>query len=164
MRIGKIIIYTDGSCIGNPGKGGYAGLIILGNSKYVVSGSNSSTTNNCMELISVIESINYIKTLNVIILDPIEVYTDSTYVMQGAMNWMKKWKLNNWRTSDKKDVANKDIWLRLSDLQDVYNLVFHWVKGHADNEYNNLVDRIARNSAERQLNAYSGPYLYNRYI
>ena len=164
MRIGKIIVYTDGSCINNPGKGGYAGLIILGTNKYVVSGSSVNTTNNCMELISVIESINYIKTLDVVILDPIEIYTDSTYVMQGAMNWMKKWKLNNWRTADKKDVANKDIWLRLSDLQESYNLVFYWVKGHSDNEYNNIVDRIARNSAERQLSAYSGPYLYNRYF
>ncbi len=152
----RVVFYTDGSCLKNPGKGGYAGLIMLESSWHIVSGSYEHTTNNCMELMSVIETLRYFRTLGFNSMIAIDIYTDSTYVMQGAMQWIKKWKLNNWKTSDKKDVANKEIWLQLDELQNQHNVTFYWVKGHSEDRHNDLVDRTARQAAETQSKPYAG--------
>lgn len=136
----KITLYTDGSCIGNPGPGGYAYILIYGNLKKEFSGYESETTNNRMELSAVINGLNQIK-------EPCEVtiYTDSAYVLNAfEQDWITNWQLKGWRTANKKDVLNKDLWLQLLDAMERHTV--HWVKvkGHADNELNNRCDILAR--------------------
>ena len=136
----KITLYTDGSCIGNPGPGGYAYILIYGDLKKEFSGYEPETTNNRMELSAVINGLNQIK-------EPCDVtiYTDSAYVLNAfEQDWITNWQLKGWRTANKKDVLNKDLWLKLLDAMERH--VVHWVKvkGHADNELNNRCDILAR--------------------
>ena len=138
----KVIIYTDGACSGNPGPGGWGAILIYNDSKKELSGGNSNTTNNIMEMTAVIEALKILKR-------PCEVdlYSDSAYVVNAFLqNWVKNWIKNNWKTSDKKDVKNKELWLELIELTKIHKVTFHRVKGHADNDLNNRCDELARNA------------------
>ena len=135
----KIKIYTDGACSGNPGKGGWAAIIIdsnLGQSS--ISGSESNTTNNRMELMATIMALKKIKNKT-----EVTIYTDSKYVKDGITDWIKKWKLNNWKNSKNKPVKNKDLWVKLDNSCQKLKVNWKWVKAHAGNKYNNLVDKLA---------------------
>ena len=132
-------IYTDGACSGNPGKGGWGAVIIDKNESIEkISGSSSNTTNNRMELTAVIESIKYCKN------GELSIFTDSKYVKDGIENWIKNWKKNGWKTANKQDVKNKDLWLQLDELNNQKKIQWNWVKGHAENTYNNMADELAR--------------------
>ena len=135
-----IIIYTDGACSGNPGNGGYGAILMYGNMKKIVSGGAKNTTNNRMELMAVIEALKALK-------EPcnVELYTDSAYVSNAFLqDWITNWQLNNWRTSNKKQVLNRELWEELIILTSKHKVKFVKVKGHADNEFNNKCDEIAR--------------------
>jgi ribonuclease HI len=138
----EIIIYTDGSCLGNPGKGGWAALIIQNNTEETLIGSEKETTNNRMELTAAINALLKIKQNK-----KIKIYTDSKYVKDGIQKWIGNWKLNNWKNSNKKDVKNKDLWIKLDNLIDKKEITWNWVKAHSINEYNNKVDLLARKAA-----------------
>jgi len=135
-------IYTDGSCIGNPGKGGWAAIIIENGKRKIISGSESYTTNNRMELIAVIKALNAVKKKQLTII------TDSLYVKNGIEVWIYKWKKNGWITADKKSVKNKDLWLKLDKLEKNKKIKWEWVKGHSSDYLNNKADEIARKKAE----------------
>ena len=143
MSSNKLEIYTDGACLGNPGPGGWAALIIDNNQERILSGNNEMTTNNRMELLAVIkalESINHHL--------EITIYTDSKYVINGITSWIKKWKTNDWKNSSKTPVKNIDLWKILDVNSQKQNIKWVWVKGHSGNTYNDKVDEIARNQAE----------------
>ena len=137
-----IKIYTDGSCIGNPGKGGWAAIIFNNNEKKILKGSKDITTNNQMELTATIKALEYISTK-----DKIQIYTDSKYVKQGITEWITKWKINGWKTSKKEEVKNKDLWLELDNLTSKNSIEWVWVKAHSDNDLNNEVDLLVRKEA-----------------
>ena len=135
----KYVIYTDGACSGNPGKGGWAAIILDNNSNQIsISGSVNNTTNNRMELMATIMALKKIKKKS-----EIEIYTDSKYVKNGITEWIKKWKLNNWKSSTKKPVKNKDLWVKLDNSCFKHKVSWKWVKAHAGNKYNNLADELA---------------------
>ena len=134
----KLKIYTDGACSGNPGKGGGAAIILDGKNQSSISGSENKTTNNRMELIAPIMALKKIKTKS-----EITIYTDSRYVKDGITEWIKKWKLNNWKNSNKKPVKNKDLWVKLDNSCQKHKVTWRWVKAHAGNKYNNLADELA---------------------
>ena len=136
-----IKIYTDGSCIGNPGKGGWAAIIIENKKQKIISGSEPYTTNNRMELIAVIKSLKLVKKKE------LSIITDSQYVKNGIEVWIFKWKKNGWMTAEKKPVKNKDLWLLLEKLSKNKKIKWVWVKGHSSDKLNNKVDEIARNKA-----------------
>ena len=131
-------IYTDGSCIGNPGKGGWAAIILDKKNQLNISGGESKTTNNRMELMAAIMALKKIKNRSEII-----IYTDSRYVKDGITDWIRKWKVNNWKSSNKKPVKNKDLWIKLDNACLKHKVTWKWVKAHAGNKYNNLVDELA---------------------
>ena len=134
----KLKIYTDGACSGNPGKGGWAAIILDGKSQLSISGSENKTTNNRMELMAPIMALKKIKNSSEII-----IHTDSRYVKDGITNWINKWKLNNWKNSSKKPVKNKDLWVKLDNSCQKHNISWKWVKAHAGNKFNNLADELA---------------------
>ena len=134
----KYKIYTDGACSGNPGKGGWAAIILDKKNQLNISGGESKTTNNRMELMAAIMALKKIKNRS-----EITIYTDSRYVKDGITNWINKWKLNNWKSSNKKPVKNKDLWIKLDNLCLKHKVTWKWVKAHAGNKYNNLVDELA---------------------
>ena len=136
-----IKIYTDGSCIGNPGKGGWAAIILENKKQKIISGSESYTTNNRMELIAVIKALKFVKKKE------LSIITDSQYVKNGIEVWIFKWKKNGWMTAEKKPVKNKDLWLMLEKLSKNKKIKWEWVKGHSSDKFNNKVDEIARNEA-----------------
>ena len=136
----EVIIYTDGACSGNPGPGGWGAVLMYKDSKKEISGGNKNTTNNIMEMTAVIEALKLLK-------HPckVKLYSDSAYVVNAFLqNWTKNWIKNNWKTSDKKDVKNKELWQELIELTKIHNVTFIKVKGHSDNEYNNRCDELAR--------------------
>ena len=134
----KIKVYTDGACSGNPGKGGWAAIILEGNNQSSISGSENNTTNNRMELMAPIMALKKIKAQS-----EITIYTDSKYVKDGITVWIKKWKLNNWVSASKKPVKNKDLWIKLDNLCQKHKVIWKWVKAHAGNKMNDLVDKLA---------------------
>ena len=135
----KIKIYTDGACSGNPGKGGWAAIILDDNENQTkISGSENRTTNNRMELMAAIMALKKIKKESEIL-----IYTDSKYVKDGITGWIKKWKLNNWVSASKKPVKNKDLWIKLDNLCQKHKVIWKWVKAHAGNKMNDLVDKLA---------------------
>ncbi len=138
----EIVIYTDGSCLGNPGKGGWAAVIINDNKEEAIFGSEKESTNNRMELTAAINALLKIKQNK-----KIKIYTDSKYVKDGIEKWINNWKLNNWKNANKKDVKNKDLWTKLDSLINKKEISWNWVKAHSINEYNNKVDILARNAA-----------------
>ena len=139
-----IEVYTDGSCLGNPGAGGWAFLIIRGDKLISKSGSEINSTNNRMELTAAIKALEYLKDDNIL-----KINTDSNYLKNGINSWILKWKNNNWLNSKKELVKNKDLWIELDQLTKSKNISWQWVKAHQDNNYNNLVDNLAREAAEQ---------------
>ena len=134
-------LYTDGACSGNPGPGGW-GWVLVQNELVVQekSGFELDTTNNRMELLAVIFGLKY---LNSIGEREVLVYTDSIYVKQGITDWIKKWKLNGWKTANKSPVKNRELWEELDTLQSQFQIEWKWVKGHAHNQFNNRCDALA---------------------
>lgn len=132
-------IYTDGACSGNPGAGGYCAILIFNDIEKVISGGESETTNNRMELLAVIEGLKALKEAC-----SVDLYSDSQYVI-NAINekWLENWTNANWKNSSKKDVKNVDLWQALIPLLSRHKVNFIKVKGHSDNEYNNRCDKIA---------------------
>ena len=137
-----IKIYTDGSCIGNPGNGGWAAILLMNEKKIKIKGYKKNTTNNQMELTAPIKALKKIP-----ISEKIEIYTDSKYVKIGITEWVTKWKKNNWKTSSKKKVKNIDLWKELDNLNEKYHIKWCWIKGHSGNILNDEVDQLAREVA-----------------
>jgi ribonuclease HI len=138
-----IKIYTDGSCLGNPGDGGWAAIINDDGKILKISGSEKSTTNNKMELMAPISALKRINKDK-----KIEIYTDSKYVKLGITEWIHKWTENNWQTSKKQDVKNKKLWVELYGLTKSFQINWIWVKAHAGNALNEEVDSLAKKAAE----------------
>ena len=140
----KVDIYTDGSCLGNPGPGGWAFIIKYRNGNIKeFSGSEKYTTNNKMELTAAIKAIKYFKKKIII-----NIYTDSKYLKDGITIWIKKWKLNGWKTSNKKNVKNSDLWKLLEEKIQNHEIQWMWVKGHDENIFNEKADMLAKKSIE----------------
>lgn len=141
----KVTIYTDGACSGNPGPGGWGAILMYKDAKKEISGGVLDTTNNIMEITAVIEALKSLKfPCNV------ELYSDSAYVVNAFKeNWIDGWLKNNWKTSGKKPVKNKELWQELLKLLEIHTVEFIKVKGHADNEYNNRCDELARNEIQK---------------
>ena len=140
----KVTIYTDGACSGNPGPGGWGAILIYGEIKKELSGGEGMTTNNRMELFSVISALEALKESC-----EVEIYTDSQYIANAInQGWLKSWKSKGWKRKDG-ELKNPDLWQRLSELLDKHKAGFTWVKGHADNEYNNRCDELAVEARDR---------------
>ena len=139
-------IYTDGSCLGNPGAGGYAAILIDENGqREEISGGDSFTTNNRMELMAAIRALSKISEHDIA-----EIFTDSTYLRNAfTQNWLANWKRNGWKSANKKAVKNQDLWLELDELISKRNVKFNWVKGHAGNSMNEICDKLARETAKK---------------
>tara|TARA_A200000113_G_scaffold29740_1_gene24836 strand:- start:133 stop:558 length:426 start_codon:yes stop_codon:yes gene_type:complete len=137
-----IKIYTDGSCLKNPGNGGWAAIININGKIKKISGNEKNTTNNRMELMATINALKEMSTR-----DLIEIFTDSKYVKNGITEWVNTWILNNWKTSKKEDVKNKDLWIELYKLNQSLNIKWNWVKAHAGDPLNEEVDMLAKKAA-----------------
>ena len=137
-----IKIYTDGSCIGNPGNGGWAAIIINDEKKIKIKGSKKNTTNNQMELLAPIKALKKITKGS-----KVQIFTDSTYVKSGITEWIHNWKKNGWKTANKKKVKNIELWTELDILSNEFEIKWSWVKAHSNDKLNNEVDLIARNAA-----------------
>ena len=137
-----IKIYTDGSCLENPGNGGWAAIINNDGSFKKISGGEKNTTNNRMELLAPINALKKIKSNN-----QIQIYTDSQYVKLGITEWINTWIKNSWKTSKKQDVKNKDLWLELHNLNQSLNIKWNWVKAHSGDPINEEVDLMAKKAA-----------------
>ena len=140
----SIKVYTDGACKGNPGIGGWGVYIKTSDYEKDLYGGNPETTNNQMEMQAALEALKFLKDKN----DLIELYTDSNYLRQGITEWIHNWKKNNWRTAARKPVANRELWIQISDLNEKMNVEWHWVKGHAGNPGNERADQLANLGAE----------------
>ena len=141
----KYKIYTDGACSGNPGPGGWAVIILVNNEiKEKFFGSEKNTTNNQMELLAPIKAMQKFKKKS-----EISVFTDSTYVRDGITIWIKQWEKNGWKTASKKPVKNKELWKKLKNLSSKHSVEWIWVKGHAQDKYNNLVDELAQGAIKK---------------
>ena len=135
----ELKIYTDGACSGNPGKGGYCAILIYNGKEKIVSGSELDTTNNRMELLAVIRGLQTLK-----VPCSVELFSDSQYVIDAFnKGWITNWQKNDWKTSSKTQVKNRDLWEELLRLLSVHLVRFVKVEGHSDNEYNNRCDQIA---------------------
>ncbi len=135
----RVQIYTDGACSGNPGPGGWGALLLYGPHKKELSGGEANTTNNRMELMAVIQALALLK-------EPcqVDLWSDSRYVIDGlSKGWAKGWQKRGWVKSDKKPALNPDLWGRLLELTEQHDMCYHWVKGHAENPYNNRCDALA---------------------
>jgi len=142
----EIKIYTDGACIGNPGPGGWAAIILTEGNKKEIFGGKKLTTNNRMELTAAIKALEYCanqeeKQLS---LKNVRIFTDSTYVKEGITVWINNWQKNNWKTADKKNVKNVDLWKKLKELIQSNQVEWNWIKGHSEDAMNNLADKLAK--------------------
>lgn len=139
-----ISIYTDGACSLNPGIGGWGAVIIKSNNEIIkINGGSDYTTNNKMELTATIEALKYFKEKQ-----NLTIYTDSTYVRNGITLWIHNWKINNWKTANKKPVKNVDLWTNLEKEIQKHKITWKWIKGHAGNIYNEQADELARKYIE----------------
>jgi ribonuclease HI len=139
-------VYTDGACLGNPGPGGYAAVILSSDFQKLktVKGSEKDSTNNRMELRAVIEALKIIPKDT-----KIELFSDSSYVLNGLSSWVEGWKKNGWKTASKNAVANQDLWQELDSLTDDFKLSYQKVKGHSGDHFNEEVDTLAKKEAEK---------------
>ena len=143
----EVVLYTDGACSGNPGAGGYCAILSYMGHNKTVSGFEKETTNNRMELMAIIMGLKALK-------EPckVQLYSDSSYCVNAyVQGWIYGWQKNGWKTADKKDVKNVELWKELIALTSLHSVVFNKVKGHADDEINNLCDSIARKEIEISL-------------
>ena len=137
-----IKIYTDGSCLANPGNGGWAAIIIDQKKKTQIKGSIKNTTNNQMELVAPIQALKKIPKGS-----KVQIFTDSKYVKSGITEWIHNWKKNGWKTANKQPVKNKELWTELDLLTNKFEISWNWVKAHSTDKLNNEVDLIAREAA-----------------
>lgn len=138
-----VTIYTDGACSGNPGPGGWGAILCYNGAKKELSGGEPSTTNNRMELMAVISALRALREPCIV-----ELYSDSKYVIDAlSKGWAVSWRSKGWRKADKKPALNPDLWAELLELCDKHEVRCHWVKGHADNEFNNRCDELAVSAA-----------------
>jgi ribonuclease HI len=139
MTEGQVVeIFTDGSCRGNPGPGGWGAILRFGNTEKELFGGEAATTNNKMELTAVIRALEALKQPS-----EVRIYTDSQYVQKGISEWIHGWKRNGWKTTDKKPVKNKELWVELDELRTKHDIEWHWVKGHAGHPENERADQLA---------------------
>lgn len=138
-----VIIFTDGACRGNPGPGGWGVLLRYGRHEKILSGAETNTTNNRMEMTA---AINALKSL----MEPckVDIYTDSQYLQKGITEWLVTWKKRGWKTSAKKSVKNADLWAELDEERLRHEITWHWVKGHNGHPQNELVDKIANEAID----------------
>lgn len=140
-----VTVYTDGACSGNPGPGGWAAILQYNGAEKVLRGGEARTTNNRMELLGVISALEALK-------EPcrVELYSDSKYVIDALQKrWVWGWKARGWIKSDKKPALNRDLWERLLPLVEKHEMVYHWIKGHAETEENNRCDQLAVAESKR---------------
>jgi ribonuclease HI len=135
----RVVIHTDGACSGNPGPGGWGAILRDGDKITEMKGGEPATTNNRMELLAAISALEALPDGT-----PAELHTDSQYLRDGITQWMKNWKKNGWRTSDKKPVKNVDLWQRLEAAAERHQLAWHWVRGHVGHDENERADELAR--------------------
>ena len=140
----SIKVYTDGACKGNPGPGGWGVYIQSDLEEKEIYGGDPETTNNQMEMQAAIEALKYLEGVN----EEIELYTDSNYLRQGITEWIHKWKVNNWKTASKKPVANRELWIEISNLNERMNVKWNWIKGHAGHPGNERADQLANLGTE----------------
>ena len=142
----NITIYTDGACTGNPGPGGWAAILLFENKKQELFGGEKLTTNNRMELTAAIKALEFFgkKEGEQPSLKQIKIFTDSKYVKEGITDWINVWEKNNWKTKDKKNVKNVDLWKSLKELAKNNQIEWNWVKGHSENPMNELADQLAK--------------------
>lgn len=134
-----VTIYTDGACSGNPGPGGWGAILQYGEHSAEISGGAADTTNNRMELTGIISGLERLKGPCVV-----ELFSDSRYAIDGlSKGWAQKWKQNGWRKANKEPALNQDLWERLLELTAIHTVHYHWVKGHAENQFNNRCDALA---------------------
>ena len=139
MPVKQVTIYTDGACSGNPGPGGWGAVLLYGEHSRELSGGEAHTTNNRMELTAVIEALSFLKEPCVV-----ELWSDSRYVIDAlSKGWARSWKARGWKKADKKPALNPELWERLLTLTQMHTMHYHWVKGHAENQYNNRCDALA---------------------
>ncbi len=138
----EVVIYTDGACSGNPGPGGWGAILMYNESSKEISGASKNTTNNIMEITAVLEALKLLKEEC-----KVKVYSDSAYVVNAfKQGWINNWQKNNWKTSGKDPVKNRELWEELYELTTKHEVEFIKVKGHSDNEYNNRCDFLATNA------------------
>ncbi len=141
----EVIIYTDGACSGNPGKGGWGAILMYGEHKKEISGGELETTNNRMELTAPIEALKLLKKPCIV-----KIYSDSAYLVNAFLQgWIYNWQKNGWKTSDKKDVKNRDLWEEIYKFTKIHKIEWIKVKGHSDNEFNNMCDKMAVNAIKQ---------------
>jgi ribonuclease HI len=138
----EVEIFTDGACLGNPGPGGWAALLRYKTVEKYISGGEADTTNNRMELMAAIRSLEALRRAT-----RVRLTTDSQYVKQGIEQWLARWIANGWRTSDKKPVKNQDLWQRLAAAAQSHRVEWHWTRGHSGHVENEQVDKLAREAA-----------------
>ena len=143
-----IKIYTDGACTGNPGPGGWAAVILYENLKKEIFGGEKLTTNNRMELTAAIKALEYCNEQEgkQPSLKKIKIYTDSLYLKEGITVWINSWEKNNWKTADKKNVKNIDLWKKLKEVTQSNPVEWNWVKGHSEDPMNDLADKLAKSA------------------
>ena len=144
----EIKIYTDGACIGNPGPGGWAAIVLFENKKKELFGGEKLTTNNRMELTAAIKGLEYCakQEKKQLSLKNVRIFTDSNYVKEGITVWINTWEKNNWKTTDKKNVKNVDLWKKLKELVKSKQIEWCWIKGHSGDPMNDLADKLAKES------------------
>ena len=142
----QIKIYTDGACVGNPGPGGWAAIILIENEKRELFGGEKLTTNNRMELMAAIKGLEYgdSQEEKQLSLKEIKIYTDSLYLKDGITSWINNWEKNNWKTSDKKNLKNVDLWKKLKELVKSKQIEWCFIKGHSNDPMNELADKLAK--------------------
>lgn len=153
----SIVIYTDGSCLGNPGPGGYGTILIYKQHRKELSGGFRLTTNNRMELLAAIIGLESLKDSC-----QVDLTTDSQYVRLGITQWLAGWKRNNWRTSQKQPVKNQDLWQRLDLACNRHQVNWHWVKAHNGHPENERCDELARAAATHQATAIDSAFEQNQ--
>ncbi len=134
----KVNIYTDGSCSGNPGPGGWGAVLIYNNIEKELHGGETHTTNNRMEMLAAIKAIESLKEPCIV-----DLYTDSSYLKNGVTLWIKNWQEKNWKTASKKAVKNVDLWQKLVSLTNSHKITWNWVKSHNGDKYNEMADALA---------------------
>ncbi len=140
-----VIVYTDGACSGNPGPGGFAAIVIAQGKEHIIKGGDKNTTNNRMEMIALIEALQYVQSNHKD--ERIEIHVDSQYVLKGATEWLPGWKRKNWKATSG-PVKNRELWEQIDSLMQGLTLKWIWVKGHDGEKYNEMADEIAVSEVE----------------